>query len=129
MTRSETITTELFQRGEHEKMKKKRTKNTVRYSTSTLPVDTKTDWKRVRNMSEKQLKKNIESDKDAMLITDEFWKAAKLVMPSNINKERITIRLDSDILEWLKEDGRGYQSRINAILRTCMISLKHKHHK
>ncbi|MBI1388145.1 MAG: antitoxin [bacterium] len=35
-------------------------------------------------------------------------------------KERITIRLDADLLEWLKNQGPGYQSKINSILRDAM---------
>ena len=37
-------------------------------------------------------------------------------------KEAITVRLDADILHWLKQGGRGYQSRLNAILRREMTS-------
>ena len=32
-------------------------------------------------------------------------------------KQQVTVRLDSDVLAWLKDQGRGYQTRINAILR------------
>ena len=32
-------------------------------------------------------------------------------------KQQLTIRLDTDVLAWLKDQGKGYQSRINAILR------------
>lgn len=35
-------------------------------------------------------------------------------------KRSITIRIDPDILAWLKSDGPGYQSRINALLRDAM---------
>lgn len=35
-------------------------------------------------------------------------------------KETITIRVDSDVLEWFKRQGRGYQTRINQILRRYM---------
>jgi len=35
-------------------------------------------------------------------------------------KETVTIRLDSDVLHWLKQGGKGYQSRLNAILRKEM---------
>jgi uncharacterized protein (DUF4415 family) len=35
-------------------------------------------------------------------------------------KEPITIRLDLDIVAWLKSEGPGYQTRINALLRTTM---------
>lgn len=51
--------------------------------------------------------------------TDEaFWKTAKVVYPQP--KETITIRLDADVLAWLKDQGKGYQTRINAILRAYM---------
>lgn len=32
-------------------------------------------------------------------------------------KKSVTLRLDTDVLEWMKAQGKGYQSRINAILR------------
>jgi uncharacterized protein (DUF4415 family) len=37
-------------------------------------------------------------------------------------KRQITARVDADVLEWLKAEGKGYQSRINAILRREMLS-------
>jgi uncharacterized protein (DUF4415 family) len=37
-------------------------------------------------------------------------------------KQQLTIRLDADVLAWLKARGRGYQTRINRILRTAMES-------
>ena len=37
-------------------------------------------------------------------------------------KKQLTIRLDADVLAWLKVDGRGYQTRINRILRVVMES-------
>lgn len=36
------------------------------------------------------------------------------------SKRSITIRVDPDVLAWLKSEGPGYQSRINALLRTAM---------
>lgn len=41
-------------------------------------------------------------------------------------KKATTIRLDADVLAWLKKRGRGYQTRINAILRREMLSEKGK---
>lgn len=35
-------------------------------------------------------------------------------------KKPLSIRLDSDIIAWLKSYGKGYQSRINTILRQAM---------
>ena len=36
-------------------------------------------------------------------------------------KEQVTTRIDADVLAWLKASGKGYQSRINAILRKAML--------
>lgn len=36
-------------------------------------------------------------------------------------KQQVTLRLDSDILAWLKKDGKGYQTRANELLRQMMI--------
>lgn len=36
-------------------------------------------------------------------------------------KRQITVRIDADVLEWLRAQGKGYQSRINAILRREML--------
>jgi uncharacterized protein (DUF4415 family) len=35
-------------------------------------------------------------------------------------KKPLTIRLDADVLDWLKRQGKGYQTRINALLRSAM---------
>jgi uncharacterized protein (DUF4415 family) len=37
-------------------------------------------------------------------------------------KEMTTVRIDADILHWLRSQGQGYQTRINAILRKEMIA-------
>jgi uncharacterized protein (DUF4415 family) len=51
---------------------------------------------------------------------DEFFEKASVAWPPA--KQQLTIRLDADVLEWLKADGRGYQTRINRILRAAMES-------
>ena len=35
-------------------------------------------------------------------------------------KQQVTLRIDADVLQWFKDSGRGYQSRINALLRAYM---------
>jgi uncharacterized protein (DUF4415 family) len=37
-------------------------------------------------------------------------------------KQSLTIRLDADVIAWLKSQGSGYQTRINSLLRTAMTS-------
>jgi uncharacterized protein (DUF4415 family) len=51
---------------------------------------------------------------------DEFFKKATVAWPPA--KKQLTIRLDADVLNWLKSNGRGYQTRINHILRAAMES-------
>jgi len=46
-----------------------------------------------------------------------FWKKAKVVYPEG-PKRQLTVRLDADMVEWFKEKGRGYQTRMNAVLRS-----------
>ena len=48
-------------------------------------------------------------------LDSDFFRKARVVVPPR--KQQLTIRLDSDVLAWLKGQGKGYQSRINAILR------------
>ena len=36
-------------------------------------------------------------------------------------KQQLTVRIDADVLAWLKSEGRGYQSRLNDILRSAML--------
>lgn len=49
-----------------------------------------------------------------------FLKKATIAWPPA--KKQLTIRLDADVLDWLKGHGRGYQTRINRILRIAMES-------
>lgn len=49
-------------------------------------------------------------------LDNNFWKNATLV--ESHTKKAISIRLDQDIIDYFKSDGRGYQSKINNILRT-----------
>ncbi|MGA9627034.1 MAG: BrnA antitoxin family protein [Bryobacteraceae bacterium] len=90
-------------------MKEKRTGKTS--------VKERTDWNRLRSLSDRQIRRAIESDPEARPTDAEFWKKARVVIPAP--KQTITIRLDADLLEWLRKQ-KGYQTRINAVLRTFM---------
>ena len=43
------------------------------------------------------------------------WATTELPLPRR--KEQTTLRLDADMLDWFRAQGKGYQTRINAILR------------
>ncbi len=55
-------------------------------------------------------------------IPDSFWKNAIRNPYLKPTKTSTTVRIDSDVLAWLRNQGKGYQSRINAILRREMIA-------
>ena len=49
-------------------------------------------------------------------LDETFRKNAVLVHPEK--KERLTVRFDADMVEWFKNQGRGYQTRMNTVLRS-----------
>jgi uncharacterized protein (DUF4415 family) len=65
-------------------------------------------------MTDEEVYVGVVDDPDAKPADEAFGKDALVVMPRR--KESVTIRLDADPLQWSRSD-RGYQTRINAILR------------
>lgn len=58
---------------------------------------------------------------------DDFWKNAVRNPFYKPVKKITTVRVDSDVLLWLKSRGKGYQTRINAILRDAMLHSMQRH--
>ena len=54
-------------------------------------------------------------------LDEEFWRRAVRNPFYRPVKSQLTVRLDSDVLAWLKAKGRGYQTKINLILRRAML--------
>jgi uncharacterized protein (DUF4415 family) len=79
-----------------------------------------TDWERLQRLTPADIRAGLETDPDAHPTDAAFWETAQVIMPRR--KSTITLRLDADVLDWLKQHGRGYQTRINAILRAYMES-------
>lgn len=78
----------------------------------------KTDWKRLAAMKDQDI-----DTSDIPELGDAFFEHAELRTPP---KQAITIRLDADVLEWFKEQGQGYQTRINQLLRMYMDAKRQK---
>lgn len=57
---------------------------------------------------------------DIAPLSEEFWKNAEMGKFYRPVKLATTVRIDADVLAWLKSKGKGYQTRINAILREAM---------
>jgi len=86
-------------------------------SGTTSKIEPKTDWRRLRSMTDEEVHTALIDDPDAQPTDETFWRDARVVMPRR--KETVTMRLDAELLEWFRSE-RGYQTRINAILRAYM---------
>jgi uncharacterized protein (DUF4415 family) len=97
------------------------TKKTVKYQIdpANLPALTrkqKTELAALTAMPDSQI-----NTSDIAPLTEDFWKTARRNPFYRPVKQATTVRIDADVLAWLKSDGKGYQTRINAILRDAML--------
>lgn len=60
---------------------------------------------------------------DIAELDDDFWKNAKLVEPAK--KKQLTVRFDAEVVQWFKAQGKGYQTRMNAVLKSYYEAHKH----
>lgn len=74
-----------------------------------------TDWARLDAMGEVEIAAAMAVDAEDPGRDPAFWDRARPVFPGK--KERVTMRLDADVLDWFRRQGAGYQTRINAVLR------------
>jgi len=88
-------------------------KGKITQTTSAVRAKGKTDFERLRKMRDGDIDYS-----DIPKLDGAFWRTARLTMP--VTKDRVTIRLDHDLVQWFKKNGSGYQTRINAILRSFM---------
>jgi uncharacterized protein (DUF4415 family) len=81
---------------------------------SLVPLENRTDYKRLDAMTTAAIESIAAHDRDGPPMTDEEWTAGEIVRPTKV---AVGIKLDDDVLDWFKARGRGYQTRINAVLR------------
>jgi len=86
--------------------------------------ESRTDWARIDAMTDEEIEAQMRDDPDWAEFMDVDWSKATLVIP--VPKDAISIRLDSDVLDFFKAQGKGYQTRINAVLRHYMDEVKKK---
>lgn len=58
---------------------------------------------------------------DSPPLKESFWKNAVRNPFYRPVKQQLTVRLDSDVLAWLRQQGKGYQTRLNTVLRKAML--------
>jgi uncharacterized protein (DUF4415 family) len=80
------------------------------------PAESRTDWDRVRAMTEEAIEAAATSDPDAPPLDEAFWQEARVAFPRAIRKKHTGLRIDEDVLAWFRAQGPGYQTRMNAVL-------------
>lgn len=71
-------------------------------------------------LDDAEIERRAAADPDAGLIPPGFWDEAS---PASVEtKEQITLRLDADVLRHFRSAGKGYQSRINAVLKSYVAA-------
>ena len=86
--------------------------------------ETRTDPAWVSATSEEELERQIEGDPDFRDVPRDWYKLAEAVMP--VPKKLLSLRLDADILDWFKQQGPGYQTRMNAVLKAYVRDAQRK---
>lgn len=83
----------------------------------------RSDWNRVRQTTDEEIDRQIAEDPDTAPAVDESWmEHPEIVLPDR--KEPVSIRLDTDVLDFFRRTGKGYQTRINAVLRSYVRAQK-----
>lgn len=70
-----------------------------------------TNWAAVDALTEEELEASIDEEDEGQF----DWGEVFIGLPPP--KQQLTVRLDSDVIDWFKAGGAGYQTRMNAVLR------------
>ena len=77
-----------------------------------------TDYARLGAMTEEELEASIDREEEGEI----DWSTIQVGIPGP--KQQITVRFDRDVIEWFKAQGAGYQTRMNAVLRSFVDAQK-----
>jgi len=77
----------------------------------------------IKSMRERGEDKTNPNAPEAESLGADFWSSARVVMPSG--KTSVHLRLDSDVVEWFKANGKGHLTRMNAVLKAYVEAQKH----
>lgn len=93
--------------------------NIIRYKADELPQTTKTDWQRLKAMTDDEI-----GISEIPELDEEWFRTAKTVMPIALGA--VSLNLDHEVIDWFKSQGTGYELRINAVLRAYVHAKKTK---
>ncbi|MEZ4748334.1 MAG: BrnA antitoxin family protein [Calditrichia bacterium] len=94
----------------------------IQYSTHNLAENNTSDWERLKSMNEDDI-----DFSDIPELDEKNWDLVEIVYPTE--KKRISLYIDADILDFFKEQGKGYQTRMNAVLRSYVSAKRRKRTK
>jgi uncharacterized protein (DUF4415 family) len=77
--------------------------------------ETYSDWQRSASFTPEEIEAQIAADPDEAGMVY-YWDSATTEMPKP--KVDLHMRVDGDVLDWFRSGGKGYQTRINAVLRS-----------
>lgn len=102
----------------------RKNRNIVRYTAEEIRAkiaagEDRTDLAKVDAIGARQLEASINADPDDV-VREPDWTQAVMGIPAP--KDHINIRIDHDVLEWFKANGRGYQTLMNNVLRAYVKS-------
>jgi len=87
---------------------------------------TLSNWEKAASMTKAEIEASVAADSDeAEMVMD--WDNTTVELPQP--KVVLNMRIDKDVLDFFRKTGKGYQSRINAILRSYVERREHQHHQ
>jgi uncharacterized protein (DUF4415 family) len=102
--------------------------DTVRYTAKEIKAkiargEDRTNWRKANAVTGKKLETSMRADVDDVQ-GEPDWTQAVMGVPAP--KQHINIRVDHDVLEWFKSNGRGYQTLMNNVLRVFVQSRRQR---
>lgn len=82
--------------------------------------ESQSDWARVDAMTEEELEASIDYEEEG----EPDWSTVQAGIPGP--KQQLTMRFDADVIAWFKAQGSGYQTRMNAVLRSYVEHQKRR---
>lgn len=76
------------------------------------PTPERTDWARLKAMTEEEIERNAREDPDNPPIEPKYWKVVE--QPRKVS---IHLRVDADVLEWFRENSDRHLTHMNSVLR------------
>ena len=89
---------------------------------SEMAAQGRSDWARIDALSDGEIERMAETDSDNPATEKADWAMAAIGLPPL--KTPVNAKFDVDVVDWFKSSGRGYQGRMNAVLRCYMEAQK-----